>query len=80
MLWQIMHRWFGWDYVYWQNCVDQGVARVYVDGTGAPYYWRYRPIKVADVIRSPSDVMWLTCAPEKYCIGKGCRDQDREGM
>jgi hypothetical protein len=65
-MWRILHHLFGWDYVAWQNCVDQGTARVHVDGMGRAYYWRYKAIRVADFITNPERVIWLTCGPEKY--------------
>lgn len=66
MRWRLYHKLFGWDYIQWENLSDQGVARVFVDGTGAPYYWRYWNIGVADGIASASQVRWLTCHPSKY--------------
>ena len=57
---------FGWDYVQWWNVCDSGIARVHVDGTGRVFYWRYKNIAVADVIRKPDQVLWLTCSPDKY--------------
>lgn len=65
-MYRLMHFLFGFDYVQWQNAVDQGVARVHVDGLGRVFYWRYRSTKVADVITRPDQVLWLTCHPEKY--------------
>lgn len=66
MIYSILHLLLGWDYIHWGNLVDQGVARVRVDGHGRVWYWRYRSINVADVIHKPDDVLWLTCKPEKY--------------
>lgn len=68
MLWPILHRLFGWDYIAWNNGVDQGIARVHRDGTGAAYYWRYRSIRVIDVIKTVDQVLWLTCRPSKYDV------------
>lgn len=66
MIYSILHRLFGWDYIQWRNCVDQGAARVRVDGMGRVWYWRYRSTKVADFISKPEQVLWLTCSPYKY--------------
>ncbi len=66
MRWRLYHRLFGWDYVQWSNCADQGVARVFVDGEGRPYYWRYWSIGLLDKITDSSQVVWLTCQPSKY--------------
>lgn len=65
-MWKLMHRLFGHDYVAWSNSADQGVARVFTDGLGRAYYWRYKNVRVADVIKSPEQVIWLTCDPQKY--------------
>lgn len=65
MLYKLLNRIFGWDYIAWGNCADQGIARVHVDYTGRVFYWRYKSIKVADDI-NPARVRWLTCSPRKY--------------
>ena len=57
---------FGWDYIYWSNSASQGIARVFITHDGRCCYFRYKNIKVIDEIKSPSQVYWLTCAPEKY--------------
>jgi ribosomal protein L24E len=57
---------FGWDYVQWSNSVTSGLARIHVDGNGRVFYWRYKTTKVADLIREPDQVLWLTCSPDKY--------------
>ena len=66
MIYPLLHRLFGWDYILWRNSVDQGVARVRIDGAGRAWYWRYRIIYLADRIEHPGQVLWLTCRPEKY--------------
>jgi hypothetical protein len=65
-MWRILHHLFGWDYVAWQNSADRGIARVNVDGMGRVYYWRYKSLRLADLITEPERVIWLTCGPEKY--------------
>ena len=75
MIYKILHRLFGWDYIQWTNCVHSGVARVHVDGMGRVWYWRYRSIKVADCITYPEKVLWLTCKPSKYFADKNKREQ-----
>lgn len=57
---------FGWDYIYWRNYADGGVARVRTSPDGTVWYWRYKSIKVIDTIVDKKYVMWLTCLPEKY--------------
>jgi hypothetical protein len=66
MIYKLLHNLFGWDYVYWQNSCDYGVARIYKDGEGNPFYWQYKTTSLAKKINSPSDVMWLTCKSDKY--------------
>jgi len=66
MMWRLLHALFGWDYVQWDNSVDQGIARVHRSGGGDIYYWRYKSIKCADIIYSRDQVLWLTCHPSKY--------------
>lgn len=67
-MWKLWHWLFGWDYVQWSNCADQGVARVHRAYDGRVYYWRYRVPKVADVVAKPEQVLWLTCPPSKYML------------
>lgn len=57
---------FGWDYIYWKNSADQGVARVYKNKDGIIYYCRYRITSLIDVIKDPDQVIWLTCSKKKY--------------
>lgn len=66
MIYTFLHRLFGWDYIQWRNSVDQGIARVRVDGAGRVWYWRYRITRLADRIEHPGQVLWLTCHPKKY--------------
>lgn len=66
---KILHRLFGWDYIYWENTADQGIARVLIDGEGNPFYWRYKITKLADSLvpdKTWVRIMWLTCPPSKY--------------
>lgn len=66
MLHQLLHRWFGWDYIQWSNSCSHGVARVHVDGMGRPFFWRYKGMRVAALITNPDHLIWLTCSPAKY--------------
>lgn len=66
MIYKILNKLFGWDYITWSNSAADGVARIHVDGAGKVYYWRYRVTKVADPIVSAEDHFWLTCSPTKY--------------
>lgn len=65
-MWKLWNKLFGWDYVAWENSADQGVARVYQDGAGIAYYFRYPSIRLADRILKTNQVIWLTCKPSKY--------------
>lgn len=66
MIWRLCNLLFGWDYIAWDNGADRGVARVWIDGLDRAVYWRYKSICVADQIKSPEQVYWLTCKPSKY--------------
>ena len=66
MTYKILNRLFGWDYIQWKNTADTGVARIQTSGCGNAFYWRYKNIGCADVVKDPGDVLWLTCKPEKY--------------
>lgn len=65
-MYKLLNKLFGWDYVHWSNFAESGIARVYIDGDGNPYYFRYRNICVIDRITSKTQVMWLTCSYSKY--------------
>ena len=66
MIYNLLHKIFGWDYVAWKNTADSGIARVQCLPDRTVYYWRYKNIKVMDVITDASQVKWLTCLPSKY--------------
>lgn len=67
-MWKLWHLLFGWDYIAWSNFADQGVARVSRDFEGRVYYWRYKSVHLADPIKSPEQVFWLTCPSSKYFV------------
>lgn len=77
-MWKLLNFFFGYDYVVWANVADKGIARVHVDGLGRVFYWRYKSMRVADIIVEPKQVIWLTCSPNKY-FGSGnarnCNEQ-----
>lgn len=66
MMYNILNKLFGWDYVAWRNSADSGIARVFTDGDGVAYYFRYKNTKVVDRIYDKNIVIWLTCNPDKY--------------
>ena len=66
MFYKVLNKLFGWNYIYWYNSADQGIARVFVSRDGKVYYWRYKSTKLMDIVTDPKDVVWLTCRPEKY--------------
>ena len=68
-MWKLFNFLFGWDYIYWSNSADQGVARVYCSHDGKAFYFRYRILQLVDVIKQPDQVVWLTCEPSKYLRG-----------
>lgn len=65
-MYKLLNKLFGWDYIYWQNIADSGIAKVYTDSNGNPYYYRYRTTCLIDKIISHDQVMWLTCSSGKY--------------
>ena len=65
-MYRILNKLFGWDYVYWTNSWDHGIARIHTTPDGMTWYWRYKITSLIDVIVQPSDVMWLTCKASKY--------------
>lgn len=36
MMYKLLNKLFGWDYIQWKNTVDSGIARIHVDGNGIP--------------------------------------------
>ena len=68
-MWKFWNKLFGWDYIFWNNTADQGIARVYKDGNNNPYYFQYRVLNLIEPIRKESDVIWLTCKSNKYING-----------
>jgi hypothetical protein len=69
-MYKLYNKLFGWNYIAWKNSADQGVARVFVDGSGKICYFRYKNTKVIDEIYKPDQVIWLTCSPNKYFSNK----------
>ncbi len=65
-MYKLLNKLFGWDYIQWSNFADSGIARVQKDFNGKLYYFRYRSIKVIDVIHDKDNFIWLTCEPIKY--------------
>ena len=65
-MYKLLNYLFGWDYIAWDNSVARGVARVFTTPDGNVCYWRYKSIKVIDIINKPNEVIWLTCPPSKY--------------
>jgi len=57
---------FGWDYIYWSNSCDNGIAKIFITKCGKIVYYRYKITKLIDVIKNPNEVIWLTCHPNKY--------------
>lgn len=64
MMWRILNKIFGWDYIAWENTCDSGVARIQRDANGKVYFWQYKSTKC--VGRMEQIVLWLTCKPNKY--------------
>jgi len=66
MIYKLLNKLFGWDYIQWENSADARIARVHVDGMGRVWYWQYKSIKAVEIIVDPAKVLWLTCSPDKY--------------
>ena len=64
MIWKLMNKLFGYDYVYWRNTAAQGVSRVRTDFYDKPYYIWACGVRVR--IENKKEVMWLTCKADKY--------------
>lgn len=66
----LLNKLFGWDYVYWRNSADHGIARVHSTFYGVPYYFRYKNTRLIDTITQHrvnlGTILFLTCPPEKY--------------
>lgn len=57
---------FGWDYIYWELSVANGIARVRKAPDGTIWYYSYWLLDRIDKIENKDQVLWLTCLPEKY--------------
>jgi hypothetical protein len=83
-MWRLLHRVFGWDYVYWRSrdYKISGISRIHIDGFGSPYiilkvglnydltdYKIY--LQLAPEAPRQFSITWLTCTPRKYNISKG---------
>ncbi len=66
MIYKLLHKIFGWDYIHWENVADYDVARVHKSQDGTVWYWRYKSTNCIDRIDNPKQVVWLTCHPDKY--------------
>lgn len=73
MIYKLLNKLFGWDYVQPYYSFNCGVARVQVDGMNRVWYLRVYESdgfgtkkKVAEWIEKPEHVIWLTCSPNKY--------------
>lgn len=72
-MWRVFNWLFGWDYIYWENSCDNGVARVHKSPDNTVWFWRYKITRVIDIINIDGKtypwlppVVWLTCSKDKY--------------
>jgi hypothetical protein len=65
-MYKILNFLFGWDYIYWSNSCDQGIARVFISKDKRVCYFRYKGTSLIDVITRKEQVIWLTCKPERF--------------
>lgn len=66
-MWRLWNKLFGWDYIAWRfkySGQSGGISRVIVDKNETPHIHYYGGVykKFSDV----TDIVWLTCKPEKY--------------
>lgn len=66
MIYKLLNKLFGWDYVIWSYSGDHGIARVQVDGMRRVWRWHFKPTRWYEFIEDPTEVIWLTCSPNKY--------------
>jgi hypothetical protein len=75
MIYKLLNKLFGWDYIQLRYPPNEGVSRVQLDGMNRVWHWQIRVTilanisyddKVIHIIQRPEDVMWLTCSPDKY--------------
>lgn len=74
-MYKIKNLLFGYDYIQWRNSADSGIARVISLPDGRICYWRYKGLNILDEIKTPYEVFWLTCSPDKY--GFTCYDKSK---
>ena len=80
MLYQVLKYFFDWDYIFWRNTADCGVARVHKSPEGTCFYFRYKSTSVVDRIHSVDQVTWLTCCPYKAGYFKDPEAQQDESQ
>jgi len=64
VIYKILNKLFGWDYVLWENTCSKGVSRVRNDGDGVTYYVSI--VYGLSIIKRSYEVIWLTCPSSKY--------------
>ena len=65
-MYRIFNFLFGWDYIYWSNTADQGIARIYSAQDYKVFYFRCKITRLIDLVSDPKEVEWLTCNSSKY--------------
>ncbi len=71
MINKILNMLFGWDYIYYEINGDyedkRGVSRIIKIPDQRVCYWAmHQGYKTLFILKEPQNVVWLTCAPEKY--------------
>lgn len=71
MMYKLLNKLFGWDYVQAYYSVNCPVARVQVDGMRRVWYLQVYEFDgerrmLPSEIKEPEDFIWLTCSPDKY--------------
>jgi len=67
-MYKILHWLFGWDYVLWvyTKTGQSNIVRVRQAVDGTLWYKSHLLFGWVEVIKTPKQVIWLTCCPSKY--------------
>ncbi len=71
MLYKFLNIIFGWDYIYYEMTDNydkkRGVSKLIKTPDHRICYWaNYKGQDTLFILKKGKDVIWLTCAPEKY--------------
>lgn len=66
MMYKILNKLLGWDYILWADCNRQGTSRIHSDYAGTVWYYVSKRKNIVNAIKDPRGLIWLTCQPSKY--------------